>query len=147
MWLLSIGGGNWGYAIPNEHRQFAYQLIDEAGVDVIHGHSSHHAKGIEVYKDRPVIFGCGDFLNDYEGIRGYEEFRSDLALMYFVSMDPATRKLVWFKMTPIQIKHFRANQVTSGDALWLRDTLNREGGKLGTRVDLNEDCTLKLHWK
>ena len=25
------------------------KLIDEAGVDVIHGHSSHHVKGIEVY--------------------------------------------------------------------------------------------------
>lgn len=140
-------GGNWGYAIPDNHRQFAYQLIDNAGVDVIHGHSSHHPKGIEVYKDRPIIFGCGDFLNDYEGIKGYEEFRSDLALMYFVSMDPATRKLVRFKMTPIQIKHFRANQVTIGDAHWLRDTLNREGRKFGVRVELNEDRTLTLHWK
>lgn len=139
-------GGNWGYEILREHRRFAHNLIDEAGIDVIHGHSSHHAKGIEVYKDRPIVYGCGDFLNDYEGIRGYEEFRSDLALMYFVSMDPSTRKLIRFDMTPIQIKHFRANRVTDEDARWLRTTLNREGGKFGTRVELNEGSKLTLRW-
>lgn len=31
------------------------KLIDEAGVDVIHEHSSHHVKGIEVYKERPIL--------------------------------------------------------------------------------------------
>ncbi|HEY5602248.1 MAG TPA: CapA family protein, partial [Gammaproteobacteria bacterium] len=59
-------GGNWGYPIPREQQQFAHQLLDSAAVDVIHGHSSHHFMGIEVYKDKPVIYGCGDFLNDYE---------------------------------------------------------------------------------
>jgi poly-gamma-glutamate capsule biosynthesis protein CapA/YwtB (metallophosphatase superfamily) len=69
-------GSNWGYEIPPEQVTFAHALIDVAGVDVVHGHSSHHVKGIEVYKDRLVLYGCGDFLNDYEGIRGYEQFRS-----------------------------------------------------------------------
>jgi poly-gamma-glutamate capsule biosynthesis protein CapA/YwtB (metallophosphatase superfamily) len=32
-------GGNWGYEIPAEHIAFAHKLIDEAGVDIIHGHS------------------------------------------------------------------------------------------------------------
>ena len=41
-------GGNWGYAIPARHRRFAHALIDAAGVDVVHGHSSHHPKAIEV---------------------------------------------------------------------------------------------------
>ena len=71
-------GDNWGYDIPREQTTFAHKLIDEAGVDVIHGHSSHHPKGIEVYKDKPIIYGCGDFIDDYEGISGYENFRDDL---------------------------------------------------------------------
>ncbi|MBC7235480.1 MAG: CapA family protein, partial [Chloroflexi bacterium] len=61
-------GSNWGYEIPIEHVRFAHGLIDEAGVDVIHGHSSHHVKGIEVYKGKPILYGCGDLINDYEGI-------------------------------------------------------------------------------
>ena len=139
-------GGNWGYEIPREQTEFAHMLIEDASVDVIHGHSSHHVKGIEVYRDKPIIYGCGDFLDDYEGISGYEDFRDDLGLMYFVSMEPLTRNLVYLRMTPTQIKHFKVNRASRGDALWLRDTLNREGKNFGTRVELNEDNTLTLQW-
>jgi len=139
-------GGNWGYEIPREQTEFAHMLIEDASVDVIHGHSSHHVKGIEVYRDKPIIYGCGDFLDDYEGINGYEDFRDDLGLMYFASMEPLTRNLVYLRMTPTQIKHFKVNRASRGDALWLRDTLNREGKKFGTRAELNEDNTLTLQW-
>jgi poly-gamma-glutamate synthesis protein (capsule biosynthesis protein) len=140
-------GGNWGYRIPRDQSEFAHKLIDRAGVDVIHGHSSHHAKGIELYNGKPVLYGCGDFLNDYEGISGYEGFRNDLALMYLVSMTPASGDLVRLMMTPLRIKRFRLNRASREDARWLRDTLNREGRYLRTGVELNADNTLTLGWK
>ncbi len=131
-------GDNWGYEIPDEQRDFGHQLIDEAGVDVIHGHSSHHPKGIEIYEDRPIVYGCGDFLNDYEGISGYEEYRDDLVLMYLVTMQPRSGKLVRFEMVPFQIKRFRLNYVSRADAQWLRDTMNRECARFGGHVELSE---------
>ena len=137
-------GDNWGYEIPDEQRNFSHQLIDEAGVDVIHGHSSHHPKGIEVYEDRPIMYGCGDFLNDYEGISGYERYRDDLVLMYLVTMQPRSGKLVRFEMVPFQIKRFRLNYVSSGDARWLRDTLDRECARFGGLVELSETDRLTL---
>ena len=140
-------GSNWGYDIPWEQTTFAHKLIDDAGVDLIHGHSSHHVKGIEVYRDRLIIYGSGDFLNDYEGISGYEYFRDDLGLMYFVSVDSLTGKLTRLQMTPTQIRHFRVNRASKSDALWLRDILNREGEIFGTRLKLNRDNTLTLHWE
>ena len=139
-------GSNWGFHIPTEQIEFAHKLIDDAGVDVIHGHSSHHVKGIEVYKDKPIIYGCGYFINDYEGIGGYEDFRDDLTLMYFVSIDPSNGKLVHLQMTPMQIKHYKVNHASRADSLWLRDTLNREGKEFGTRVELNKDNVLILQW-
>jgi poly-gamma-glutamate capsule biosynthesis protein CapA/YwtB (metallophosphatase superfamily) len=54
-------GGNWSYDIPAQQTRFAHGLIDEVGFRVIHGHSSHHPKGIEIYRDRPILYGCGDF--------------------------------------------------------------------------------------
>jgi poly-gamma-glutamate capsule biosynthesis protein CapA/YwtB (metallophosphatase superfamily) len=122
-------GSNWGYDIPPEQVAFAHKLIDDAGVDVVHGHSSHHVKGIEVYKDRLVLYGCGDFLNDYEGIGGYERFRGDLALMYFVRVDPSTGRLVRLQMTPMQTKHLRANRASS------------------TQVEMDQGDTLMLRWE
>lgn len=128
-------GGNWGYKILSTQREFAHQLIDQAHVDVVHGHSSHHPKGIELYKDKPILFGCGDFLNDYEGIAGYEEFKGDLALMYFVTMDLATGKLVSLIMTPMQIRRFRLNYARPDDVHWLQQVLDRESRLLGGRIE------------
>jgi poly-gamma-glutamate capsule biosynthesis protein CapA/YwtB (metallophosphatase superfamily) len=140
-------GGNWGYGIPREQRAFAHQLIDEASVDVVHGHSSHHPKGIEVYQNKPLLYGCGDFLNDYEGISGYEGFRDDLVLMYFVTLNPLSGKLVRLEMMPMQIKRFRLNRPSDADVHWLRTTLDRESKKLGAAVELAEKDRLRLRWE
>ncbi len=139
-------GKNWGYHIPQEEMHFAHQLIGEGGVDIIHGHSSHHVKEIEVFQDRLILYGCGDFLNDYEGIGDYEYYRADLGLMYFPSMDPSTGKLVQLQMIPTQIKHFRVNRTSRDDALWLANMLDREGEKMNTRVELDEDNRFTLLW-
>jgi poly-gamma-glutamate synthesis protein (capsule biosynthesis protein) len=137
-------GGNWGYEVSADQISFAHGLIEEAGVDLIHGHSSHHVKGIEVFRERLILYGCGDFLNDYEGISGYEAYRGDLTLMYFVRLDPSTGKLVQLRMVPMQIKQFRLNRASEADARWLKEVLNREGKKFGTRVRVNEEGALSL---
>jgi len=139
-------GGNWGYEIPHEHTQFSHKLLDSADIDIIHGHSSHHPIGIEIYNNKPIIYGCGDFLNDYEGIIGYEEFRDDLTLMYFVRMSPLTGKLVSLEIVPMQIQRFRLQRASKFDTLWLHDTLNRECKKFKNRVELTNDSTLIVSW-
>ncbi|SDA21554.1 poly-gamma-glutamate synthesis protein (capsule biosynthesis protein) [Nitrosospira sp. Nsp18] len=139
-------GSNWGYQLPPGQQEFAHQLIDEADVDIVHGHSSHHVKGIEVYKGKLILYGCGDFVNDYEGISGHEIYRGDLTLMYFVCTNPSTGKLISLSMTPMQVKRFRLNHAAEKDVLWLRDVLNREGKKFGTSVDLQAGNTLALGW-
>ena len=122
-------------------------MVDEAGVDIIHGHSSHHPKGIEVYRGKPILYGCGDFLNDYEGITGYEQYRSELVLMYFATMDASTRNLVRLEMTPLEIRRFRLNRVSTRDARWLRDSLSQQSGGFGTDVQLTPDNTRTLEWE
>jgi poly-gamma-glutamate capsule biosynthesis protein CapA/YwtB (metallophosphatase superfamily) len=138
-------GGNWGYEVPREQRELAHRLID-GGVDVVHGHSSHHPKGIEVYAGRLVLHGCGDLLNDYEGIAGQEEFRGDLVLAYLVALDPSGR-LERLDLVPYRIRRFRLDRAAKQDSQWLRDTLDREGKALGTAVDLAPDASLTVSWR
>jgi len=140
-------GSNWGYAIPKDQTVFAHRLIDEAGVDIIHGHSSHHVRAIEVYKDKLILYGCGDFLNDYEGISGYEEFRADLSLMYFATVEPSTGKLLGLQMTPTQIRRFKIIRASNLDTVWLNDTINREGTAFGTKAKVTKDNRLTLQWE
>ncbi|MDH5558542.1 MAG: CapA family protein, partial [Alphaproteobacteria bacterium] len=137
---------NWGYETPPRQRAFAHSLIDLADIDIVHGHSSHHPKGIEIYKGKPILYGCGDFLNDYEGIEGYEEFRDDLVLMYFPGFEPQSGRLVEMTMTPLQIRNFRLSRPTQRDAAWIYKVLDRECRKLGARVEAVTEGRLALHW-
>lgn len=139
-------GPNWGYRVPRAEQTFAHTLVDQAGVSVVHGHSSHHAKGIEVYRNRLILYGCGDFLNDYEGIRGYEEYRSNLHLMYFADLDAASADLIGLEIVPLQMRNFRLVRPTPADVDWLRLMLHRESEKFVTRVALNANGRLTLSW-
>ena len=138
-------GTNWGYDVPRDHVRFAHRLVD-GGVDIVHGHSSHHPRPIEVYRDRLILYGCGDFINDYEGIEGHEQYRDDLVLMYFATLSPATGELTALAMTPMEIRNVKLNKTSAADSQWLRETLQRVSAPYGTHVDLMPDGTLALRW-
>src|SRR5256886_6268713 len=138
-------GSNWGYDIPPEQIAFAHRLIDE-GVAIVHGHSSHHIKPIEVFKGRLILYGCGDFLTDYEGISGYEDFRNDLALMYLVELDSRCGQLVSVQLVPMQMRRFRLEHVSAADACLLCDLLCQLGKQFGTKARLKENNGLTLEW-
>lgn len=140
-------GPNWGYEIPDEQRRFAHALIDLAAVDVVHGHSSHHAKGIEVYSDKLILYSCGDLLNDYEGITGYEEFRGNLGLLYFPVLEPEAGRLLALSMVVMTVKRFRLERTEKDDIRWIAGILNREGKRFGTSVSIGDDRSLALRWK
>jgi len=145
--IVSIHWGeNWGYKIPPAQRTLAHRFVDETEVDIVHGHSSHHVKAIEVYKGRLILYGCGDFFNDYEGIQGYESFRGDLGLMYFADVDPWSRRLLDLRMIPTQVRHFRVNSGSEVDSKWLEDLFDREGKRFGTRVNRSVENVLALQW-
>jgi poly-gamma-glutamate synthesis protein (capsule biosynthesis protein) len=139
-------GSNWGYDVPRSEREFAHALIDEAGVDIVHGHSAHHVKPTEVHRGRLILYGCGDMLNDYEGIGGYEEFRGDLVVAYFPELSPETGELLRLEMVPFQVRNFRLIRASAEDARWLAETLSRNSERFGARVEVTEEAALRLRW-
>jgi poly-gamma-glutamate capsule biosynthesis protein CapA/YwtB (metallophosphatase superfamily) len=142
--LVSIHwGSNWGYEVPEEQIAFAHALID-AGVDVVHGHSSHHPRPIEVYRGRLVLYGCGDLVNDYEGITGHEEFRSDLRLLYLASVDPADGAFLGLRMIPVRSRRLRLERASADQAGWLAARLSWASRPFGCGVGLGPAGDLHL---
>jgi poly-gamma-glutamate capsule biosynthesis protein CapA/YwtB (metallophosphatase superfamily) len=135
--IVSIHWGtNWGYFVPQDQVRFAHRLIDESEVSVVFGHSSHHAKRIERYRHGLILYGCGDFLNDYEGISGREEYRNDLVLLYalvFESSGDAPQKL---ELVPFKIRRFQLGRPSLEDVVWLERTLDRESRAFGMAIRL-----------
>ena len=132
-------GANWGFDIPASHRRFAHALIERAFVDVVHGHSSHHPKAIEVHRGRPVFYGCGDLLNDYEGIETQGPYRDDLPLLYVPTIDPASGELQALAMIPMRIRRFRLEHSGQAERIAVRDVMDAECRRFGRRVSLRDD--------
>jgi poly-gamma-glutamate synthesis protein (capsule biosynthesis protein) len=102
--------------------------------------------GMEVYKEKLIIYGAGDFINDYEGISGKQEYRGELSLMYFPEVAIESGKLLSLKMIPMKIKKLRLNPASRNDVEWLQKTLDREGKELGTGLRIEKDNSLWLEW-
>jgi poly-gamma-glutamate synthesis protein (capsule biosynthesis protein) len=136
-------GSNWGYVISPGEIGFAHRLID-AGVDVVHGHSSHHPKPIEIYHGKPILYGCGDVIDDYEGIGGHANFRAQLRLLYLASTDPASGELVSLQLIPLRARRMRLERASRADAEWLRTTLERTSRKFGIRVAARPNDLLEV---
>lgn len=136
-------GSNWGYTVPDEQTRFAHALI-EGGVDVVHGHSSHHPRPVEIHRDRLVLYGCGDLVNDYEGIRGHEQYRPDLRLLYLVDLDPGTGELVDLRMVPLRARRLSLERAAVADAGWMASTLDRISRDRGAPIVAGPDGELRL---
>jgi poly-gamma-glutamate capsule biosynthesis protein CapA/YwtB (metallophosphatase superfamily) len=137
-------GPNWGFDVGEDERAFAHRLIDTGAAQIVYGHSSHHVKGMEVYRERLILYGCGDFLNDYEGIGGDRRYRADLALMYFPLIDSESGAVLEMAAMPMQIRRFQSRHAENEGASWLRTTLSRECGKFGANVTEGESGALLL---
>lgn len=95
-------GPNWGYEPPKEHIPFAHALIN-SGADIIFGHSGHVFRGVEIYKNKPIIYCAGDFIDDY----AVDELeRNDQSFIFLVEVkDRNIRRLYLY---PTVIRDFQA---------------------------------------
>lgn len=137
-------GSNWGFDIPGAQVHFAHRLVD-AGADIVHGHSSHHPRPIEVFADRLVLYGCGDFINDYEGIGGHEEYRGDLRLLYRVAVAP-DGALVGVDLVPFCSRRLRLERAVTSDVKWLVSLLDTESRRYAVGLQATPDEMIALDW-
>jgi poly-gamma-glutamate synthesis protein (capsule biosynthesis protein) len=95
-----------------------------------------------VYDGKVILYGCGDLIDDYEGISGHARFRDDLRLLHLLTVDATTGRLAALRLVPLQARRMTLNRVTGSDAQWLQSTLDRISRPFGVRVDLAADGML-----
>jgi len=127
-------GANWGETIPPAHRAFAHRLVELGAADIVHGHSSHHPLAAEVYRGRLVLYGCGDLINDYEGITPHGDLRSDVGCLYFATLEAQGGALRRLEIVPLQMRRLRLQGADAQARLWVERLFNRGGRALGTQV-------------
>jgi poly-gamma-glutamate synthesis protein (capsule biosynthesis protein) len=146
--IVSIHWGpNWGLQIPREHRRFARRLIDLGAADVVHGHSSHHPLPVEVYRGKLILYGCGDLINDYEGMDPRQgDLRADVACLYLVRLDRARGLLRRLEVVPMQRFRMRLVHADRQARDWVHTLFNEGGRDLGTELVAQRDGLWMLQW-
>ncbi|CAF1498240.1 unnamed protein product [Rotaria sp. Silwood1] len=135
-------------------------MINE-GVHIIHGHSSHHIRGVEIVQRQNgtrslITYGCGDFLADYVID---EDYRNNLGALFQVhltispSSSPQDGKLESIRLQslrsyPTPCLNFQVNRLSLQDVdwSWIKGKfmqLSNISGKLWT-VDHNSDILLDI---
>lgn len=139
-------GSNWGYEVSRGHRALAHALID-GGVDVLFGHSSHHPRPVEVYRGRLILYGCGDGIDDYEGIKGHDGYRPELRLLHLVSVASETGALTGLRMATMRARRMRLERATGEDVRWMQATLDRISRPFGSRVVATPRDQVSIDWQ
>lgn len=137
-------GPNYTWQPSAQIRDMAHFLIDECGVDIVHGHSAHHIQGVERYGRGVIMYGCGDFVDDYAL---NEEYRNDLGGVWRVVVnsngsgtagDGGGKKLVLdrLEMYPTRCDRFQVTllDVDDEDHGWVRRKVAKLSEEMGTRV-------------
>ena len=125
-------GANWVDELPDAHVRFAHRLVD-GGVDVVHGHSSHHPLGVEIYRGKLVMYGAGDLVSDYEGIRGHDAYRGELRLAWLATLDGGSGALLELRALALESRKLALRRASPAEARWLADALTASGRRFGTR--------------
>lgn len=126
-------GPNWGHSPPKNHSPFSRALID-AGADLVIGHSPHIFQGIEFYRDRPIIYSAGDFIDDY-AVDPKE--RNDESFLFVLETDgEGIRSL---KLYPTLIRGCQAQLAMGGDALRLANKMTQRCVEFETSTLWHDD--------
>jgi poly-gamma-glutamate capsule biosynthesis protein CapA/YwtB (metallophosphatase superfamily) len=127
-------GPNWGGPSP-AMQALARQLID-LGADLYWGHSCHTTLGIELYRDRPILYATGDFLDDYAVDPGQ---RNDLSFVFRVYVEHGSIREL--RLHPVHIGLLQVNRANAEDAAWIRQWMRNRCRPFGTTLR-DEDDTL-----
>ncbi|HSN37267.1 MAG TPA: CapA family protein [Arthrobacter sp.] len=118
-------GPNWGTAAPPEHGELGRALI-EAGADVVYGHSPHIVRGVELFRNRPIIYSAGDFVDDY-AVDPLE--RNDQSFIFMLDTDGGTPRSL--RLYPTLITDFQA-RLAGGRSRQIAERMQRLSRQLGT---------------
>ncbi len=139
-------GGNWGVEVPQAHQQFSRRLIELGAADLVHGHSSHHPRPVEVYHGRLILYGCGDLINDYEGIASQRNYDPSAVCLYFARISLASGALLQLEIVPMQLRRLQLVKADAAARRSLQSLFEHDAARFSTRLQAQPDGSWQLNW-
>ena len=131
--VSSHWGANFVERPAPEFRQFARRVI-ELGADVYYGHSAHLCQGIEIHCGKPILYDCGDFIDDYAVDPLLRNDRSCLFRLTF-----ATGSLRSVELFPVKLDVAQVALARGDDFAAIAARMEMLCAELGTRLERHAD--------
>ncbi|HEV2916760.1 MAG TPA: CapA family protein [Candidatus Babeliales bacterium] len=139
MLIISVHwGSNWATKPPENFISCAHAWID-AGADIIHGHSAHIFQGIELYNNKIIMYGLGDFIDDYAID---ETMRNDYAILAKLSI--RNKKMHTLTIYPAIIESMHVNVPSASDSAIILERIKNLSAENGAPFSITHN-TLVLH--
>ncbi len=124
-------GPNWGK--PSASIQaLAHEVVD-LGADLYWGHSNHTPQGIEWYREKPILYSTGDFVDDY-AVSPLE--RNDLSFLFCLDVEGDQVRRI--RLQPSAIDRCHVRQAKGADVKFLQETMRAKCADWGTAIDFHE---------
>lgn len=134
---LVVFSNHWGANFVErptpEFRAFARRVI-ELGADVYYGHSAHLCQGIEIHCGKPILYDCGDFIDDYAVDPLLRNDRSCLFRLTF-----ATGSLRSVELFPVKLDVAQVALARGDDFAAIAARMEMLCAELGTRLERHAD--------
>jgi len=131
--VVSLHWGPNKVVEPNERfRAFGRWLADR-GVDLVHGHSAHVFQGVEVRDGTPILYDCGDFVDDYAVD---PDLRNDRSFLFEVGVEDG--EVAEVRLVPTEIERCAVREAGEQAAAWSRDRMRELSAPFGTEFAVEE---------
>ena len=134
---LVVFSNHWGANFVErpapQFRAFARRVI-ELGADVYYGHSAHLCQGIEIHRGKPILYDCGDFIDDYAVD---PLLRNDRSCLFRLTFGPG--RLQRIELFPVKLEVARVALARGEDFAATAARMEMLCAELGTRLERRGD--------
>jgi poly-gamma-glutamate capsule biosynthesis protein CapA/YwtB (metallophosphatase superfamily) len=108
--VLSVHWGpNLRHWPPKRYRRFARAAIDR-GFDIVHGHSAHLLQAVEFHRNGLILYGTGDFIEDFWVFPGIRTDRSCLFVVEYAGTRQPYLRLLPVSLAPGEVNLARPDE-------------------------------------
>ena len=124
-------GPNWG--TPSKEIQALARDFIDMGADLYWGHSNHTPQGIELYKEKAILYSTGDFIDDYWID---QDERNDLSFLFMLEVEQG--RLARIRLHPTCIEDLGVRRAHDKEWEFLARTMQTKCEPFGTVVSVEE---------
>jgi poly-gamma-glutamate synthesis protein (capsule biosynthesis protein) len=101
---------------------------------------------IEVYRGKLILYGCGDLINDYEGIGPHGGMRSDVGCLYFATLAAGSGRLEALDVVPLRLQRFALHSADAAARDWIEGQFAAHARDFAAPLRRRTEGGWHLHW-